>query len=910
MASHSPQRQRKSQPHPATQGMSLRVHVLAFPFQAIRPAIDKGSTSLLRETALLPTPGLKSDVAFDSVASSTVNCIEAPTNLLLFTGTIHAAQARENSPSPSLRDRSRTIKAQSMPLVPSVAQIFAANAAAQQMQSQQQQSSPTIPSILRRSPPVGVQVQRLLPTPPHPSPPNIQDMSPERRASPPPQHSNSQPNVNYPRPMNRVSPPHFLTKFQNMEQSWQMTDELMADIERADLQQSQTLTHPYSAVYARGEVESPPKDHTVERVRITERSSPKDLDNSQHRRQREQQTARESPKNRDRQPTSPTAPSFIQAQSNTPERQISPPYLTPVSPGEQPASYTQYSRESPPVIRRASNADPRPQPSMASQTPPIQAVNARSDRSLPVQEEPEDELTVASKGSTVGREMWKTSEHTHSDNQHRQPSPTPSSDIHSEDNEVRYDANHTHGGRDSRAGHRGGDVSLVEQDGVEKQKSLDRERTDEDEGYTPRSPTAGLPENPRDNYYPQNPMPRPPVRGRTRNGPSDQLGLRGFDPAVFEQPEHVAVHNPRERSPQYAEQRKHVQQVPQPQPQSYQQQSQHYHDQRVSNSQSYQPQIHPDDIHSFGEDPASAYIQAYLQSPRPDAPIPPTPHSQTAAPSPSPLISEMYGGARDLPPFSPVAPVGSPYPYPFTHVRRNQSYSGQPSRPQVHSSYDQNHPSVIQEQLARQWQVYAQNNHGHITDSTFSPSTTPFQGAGQGYNPWAFLHTNRILGGRMHDAMSLQSSPSHEPVALPPPPPVGLKKKNRTNSLRTQVMTRKPPPRVESTQPRETSPEPSSSGEETAGEEHFAAPEGGWTNGIVDVTLADDGDWVDEEDEGDGEDLLDLEYHPSFVSNIEKRRRRWEIGWEALTQAVSQILRILSSIPLNDNIVPKPRPTD
>jgi hypothetical protein len=97
-----------------------------------------------------------------------------------------------------------------------------------------------------------------------------------------------------------------------------------------------------------------------------------------------------------------------------------------------------------------------------------------------------------------------------------------------------------------------------------------------------------------------------------------------------------------------------------------------------------------------------------------------------------------------------------------------------------------------------------------------------------------------------------------------------------------------PPPRVESTQPRETTPELSSSGEETstAGgpEERFRVPEeGNWVNG---ASADDSGDWVDEDDEEE-EDLLDLEYHPSYVSNVEKRRRRWETRWEALIQAVS-----------------------
>jgi hypothetical protein len=50
--------------------------------------------------------------------------------------------------------------------------------------------------------------------------------------------------------------------------------------------------------------------------------------------------------------------------------------------------------------------------------------------------------------------------------------------------------------------------------------------------------------------------------------------------------------------------------------------------------------------------------------------------------------------------------------------------------------------------------------------------------------------------------------------------------------------------------------------------------------------LPDDGtEWVDEDEDGK-DDLLDLEYHPNYVNNIEKRRRRWDTRWEALQQAV------------------------
>ncbi|TFY75278.1 hypothetical protein EWM64_g8736, partial [Hericium alpestre] len=95
----------------------------------------------------------------------------------------------------------------------------------------------------------------------------------------------------------------------------------------------------------------------------------------------------------------------------------------------------------------------------------------------------------------------------------------------------------------------------------------------------------------------------------------------------------------------------------------------------------------------------------------------------------------------------------------------------------------------------------------------------------------------------------------------------------------------KPPPRVESTQPRETSPE-LSSGEETAGEskdEPYVSETAHWATG---ESSEDTAEWIDEEDvDGEEDDLLQLEYHTSYVSNPEKRRRRWKTRWEALVQA-------------------------
>ena len=802
-------------------------------------------------------------------------------------------QARDGSPSPCLRDRPRSLKTQSMPMVPSMAAL-----AAQQGSQTQQQCSPTVPtsSSNRRSSPVGpVTGTRLLPTPPEPNPPSFQDI-PERRMSPsfPPQQPLSQSNVNshYARPVPRAPTGPFLAKFQNIEENWQMTAELLADIERADKQQAQyqsVQSHSYPS--ARGESPSP-RGLNVERVRgLTDRSSPNNPDSQ--RRPREQAVVRESPKTRDRQPASPLVASFAQAQirSLTPEGPMSPAQHSPLvlSSESHSASYlaSYNARELPPAPRR--NSEVRLNPSMASQTPPLQAIATRTpDRSLPVQEEAEDEIT--SKNGTGPRENWQGKEQIVEQQFHCSSPPPP--DLNPEGNTQRYDG--TPRVRDTGPGPREDEkVKKTEETSVQYGES-----TSEEGGYTPRSPTAGLPEDGHiQPYFSQNVTNRVPVpvpmRGKARNGATDQV-MRGLESALFDKqppapqlPQHAAQ---TERLPKYVEQRRPSEVEPLPPTHQYSPKPEHVynHEKHLDQNSPYPlPQVYPDDFQSYGEDSTSAYIQSYLQSSRPDAPIPPTPHSQTAAPSPSPLVSG-YGAGKQ---YRPMRAGGSPYPFPFSHVRRNrqsqQFYPGQ---------LDSNHPSVISEQVARQWQIFAQNNRGDMTDSTFSPSSTPFQG--ELYDHWAYVHTNRMMRG-LQDTTSLHSSPSHQPISLPIPPSFPARKKERNRQSKRQAYNRKPPPRVESTQPRETSPELSSSGEETAGEERLSVPIDSTESETIaipilpiqDTEIDDNGEWVDEEDDDDYEDLISLEYHPSFVKNISKRRRKWEVGWENLIQAASSPLQ-------------------
>ncbi|KAJ7196996.1 hypothetical protein GGX14DRAFT_671522 [Mycena pura] len=764
-------------------------------------------------------------------------------------GSIHL-QTREMSPSPT--HKPRPMKTMSMPIVPTVMQIFGNGG---------QQGSPTAThnlNALQRSPPN----TRLLPSPPQSS-----AHEPEREMTPPHPHN---PNVNYPRPMAHLPLPDFLHK---LDGNWQMTEELMAEIERADLQQSQSNVHY-----------SPPRvDPAVERVRVGERSSPKNLDGQHQRRQ----PLRESPKAR--QPISPTTSSIAQVPraSEAPAQNLGDGYNPYQNQDHGSPSQVQSTRRTSAPVLLAIGTH--------GQTPPLQAmaVNPRTpDRSLPVQEEQEDEVPHDSHHYAEGRDPERSS------------SPTPSSDLNPE-GIARYEANIlSHGGRHSRAGHRqddDDDDTLLDPDLDETMRARGT-RTDDEGSHTPRSAQFSLsPDHAMEPDRYRYAFSNATIRVRTRNGSTDQLGLQNLDPAMFADKVGPASPDPDgPPPPQYAEPRRDARDV-----QEYPPQLRHYDSRAPSNGQPvYTQHMHADEFQHYMDHPT---MQSYFNSPRPNAPIPPTPHSQTAAPSPSPLVHGAYDDQnKEYPPYSPVVPAGSPYPYPFNHVRRNHSYP-YASRQASSANYDPNHPTSIQEQLARQWQVYAQNQTalagGHVSDSTFSPASTPYPG-GAAFNPWAYLHANRALGGGSGgvgrpDLRSLQSSPSHEPVALPIPPSIGIRKRDRDRPgpIR-QLSARKPPPRVDSTQPRSTpEPEPESSGESTAGEpedtQRFAVPEeGSWVGvPVSDPVAAADADWVDEEDEGDGEDLLELEYHPTYVSNVEKRRRRWETRWDSLIQAFNALDR-------------------
>ena len=96
-----------------------------------------------------------------------------------------------------------------------------------------------------------------------------------------------------------------------------------------------------------------------------------------------------------------------------------------------------------------------------------------------------------------------------------------------------------------------------------------------------------------------------------------------------------------------------------------------------------------------------------------------------------------------IPPYSPVPPMGSLYPYPFGHIHCRQSHGSSYNGTINLSQMDSN---VVREQLVLQMQIYALSHGSMVSDSALSPSLTPFPGPQ--YNPWAFLQTSNAFGVR------------------------------------------------------------------------------------------------------------------------------------------------------------------
>lgn len=655
-------------------------------------------------------------------------------------------------------------------------------------------------------------------------------------------------------------------------------------------------------------------------------------------------------------------------------------------PGRRRSSNEQVAHRASPLsyaLRKTANTSPA-YPSMPS---PRSLKNRTPDRSLPVQEEPD--------------------EHDHEHLQALPPSPAPSSDVNLPKDTVKTD-------RDAE----GTLVDLADDDDTQAPSAQRRHTGDSTEGSGEGSGTPRSAANPvfKQSTHPHGIQQMFDPHGALVNG------SKVFNPNEFQQTlrklqgEAASASLPANGvsgiPPLAQVQPQHFASLPPIPPFSRAEYSRNESRGSYPNWMLDYYHNYPEDM-EFLDEAGAAYMQQFMPPgsssgslphsihARPDAPIPPTPHSQTSAPTPfqrnalaymqhlqqqhqqQDSVSQENGAAQNgqkmfNPPMTPATPSGTPYPYPFSHVRRGLVHPP-PSIPRGPSSvYD---PHVVQEQLRLQMQMYALNNQnaaasangsfqngsnnqsnnvylqnlynqGLETDSTLSPASTPFPGMGPSYHPFnAFLNQTRAFArarnaggvfvpgampgeeGRVTSA-SHRSSPSHFPVPMPPLPNGTscsrgrsrgvVDEKEGTGTMRARKggsgakksrlkveMSRgrdmEPPSRVASTQPRDTSPEESSSGEETAGEHDYhekPEPVARSSSRASRVELEDDleemrkgvltedednGEWVDEDDE-DEQELLDLEFHPTYVLNPDKRRKKWDQRWDELVRAVSQLL--------------------
>ena len=292
--------------------------------------------------------------------------------------------------------------------------------------------------------------------------------------------------------------------------------------------------------------------------------------------------------------------------------------------------------------------------------------------------------------------------------------------------------------------------------------------------------------------------------------------------------------------------------------------------------------------------PSATSSHMYNNVRRPDAPIPPTPQSSTffssVAPTPYPLV---FTPAPVPPlPASAIAATPAPGAQFASFVPRSRDFV-EPALPT--STTAAAPPSPIQ------MQRYYPGGPRYYAPPPSIPSTamsSPFVGP---INPFIRSHSHLQA-----DRESVVSSPSHHPLPLLPrrvkkakkvsaagtaPPAHGPA--TTTGAAATQRGPREPPARVASTLPPSSDTDPlndvdDDDGDLTEGrDERFhnhSAPPLNRLNLAAALTpqqgrsSTDDDEesdlWI--EDDNDGDSRLELETHPSYVSNSTKRSRRFQ----------------------------------
>nr|VWO94561.1 Uncharacterized protein [Ganoderma boninense] len=413
-------------------------------------------------------------------------------------------------------------------------------------------------------------------------------------------------------------------------------------------------------------VRVPAKDPAVERVKATDRASPKDSEvsgsaNGVAKRQlpvKEQSAgvvSRESPtgalgKSHTRERSGTVTSQQLaaaQGEVRTPEYRGSPQYQTPMaSPGERTVGYAQYvpenyqtqtqsqlqgAQQNVPrkpvpagVVSEASATRLTPPASSklatgtntSTHTPPLQVMGSRPlDRSLPLQEPEEDN----------GHDD-DDDEPEYTDRHHG--SPLPSSDLYADSHTTRYDTRHDRRDDDD-------DETLNEEGEEQIQQNKNGEDSESGSGFTPRSPSTTLPERtpatygaPQTSQYAEN---QKTIRAaKHRSGPTDQLGMRSFDLTMFERDTVNSLRNSgaqdappnaaRERASQSPQQPPPApqpefsrQQVPQYDPRQYPISLNNVLDQRVGYGWNHSS-VQSDDMQSLFDDPTSSYLQTFLRS--------------------------------------------------------------------------------------------------------------------------------------------------------------------------------------------------------------------------------------------------------------------------------------------------------
>ncbi|KAI0292615.1 hypothetical protein B0F90DRAFT_242015 [Multifurca ochricompacta] len=471
---------------------------------------------------------------------------------------------RENSPSPTFRERQRNSRGQST------------SSFQGPYNGQPSPTASTTSFHQRRSPPLAAQTIpgqiRRATSPLYHS--TSRDGSPDNLSPPPaPIHTTTQqsifhqmnspqpsslshtqsnllqlnsnqmtPALSFARPVPRTAP------FKSLE-SFQMTPELIAEIDQAHSMGAGMSGVAYAGGATSGAVSmtapfessSLPKESTLERVRSNERPSPResagglttvqrrdtarDKDRETWERERDRELHRRNSMKRDPPPPQQPSPKLDSQRTDSPQYL---PALVGTS-GDHSSPYSQYDRElrsaqvavlppSPPAPRlNGSYTEPlRSTPpsvvKIATQSPTGQSVKARPppDKSLPVQEEPEEDGDFDEQhgeqeqerdrwtpgGTDYGRHAHRHEQEERDRERQHHPttsSPTPSSDILPEEyDHPRYEARHERNGRDSLGQNqrKKSDEVKQEHDGDEEelvQNSGRNTQSQDEESYTPRS---------------------------------------------------------------------------------------------------------------------------------------------------------------------------------------------------------------------------------------------------------------------------------------------------------------------------------------------------------------------------------------------------------------------------------------